>query len=410
MSSIQTAKIPVTLAEEIESGEIKQLILTETGAIEPSAFEDNTKLESVILGDGIAALGARAFCGCTALTTVDLGNGITEIGEYAFANCGMLRNMELPSTIDTMGSGVFENCNALESISLPFTGDSKTGGGNTHFSYIFGAKTPLQSAEYVPQSLHMITLTGNRLFDNAFGGCEYVKEIHLSDGIVKIPKGAFSNCKSLTEIIIPESVTEIEKAFAGCDSLLTLTIPRNVAYIANDAFTEVQNLYEIRNLSSETIITDNTQIKNVYDDPADSKVTIADELVFYKEDNQYVLIGYTGQTAELVLPEEIAGQEYQFAEDVFTKFTTVKSITLPKFVTEIGEEMFSGCTNLETIILPDTVTKIGYNAFTGCTSLRTITIPENVTQIDAHTFSDCVSIESIVLPKSLIFIANAAFA
>ena len=397
------------MAGEIESSEIKHLILTGTGAVMPSAFENNTELETVILGDGITSLGARAFYGCTALETVELGSGITEIGEPAFANCGTLRNMELPSTVETMGSGVFENCNALETLSLPFTGESKTGDGNTHFSYIFGAETPMQAEEYVPQSLHSITLTGEQLFNDAFIGCEYVKEIHLPDGIVEIPEGAFSDCKFLTEIVIPESVTEIEKAFAGCDSLLSLTIPCNVTYIADDAFTEVQNLYEIRNLSPVTINTENTQIKNVYNDPADSKITVADGLVFYKEDGQYVLIGYTGQSLELVLLEDIDGQEYQFAEDVFTKFMTVKSIALPKFVTEIGEEMFSGCTNLETIVLPDTVTKIGYGAFTGCSSLQTLSVPHSVTILDAYTFSECVNLKNIYLPKSLTFVSNAVF-
>lgn len=59
------------------------------------------------------------------------------------------------------------------------------------------------------------------------------------DGIIvtKIGEHAFSNCKILTGVIIPESVVSIGAgAFSGCNNLVKIAIPESVASIEADAF------------------------------------------------------------------------------------------------------------------------------------------------------------------------------
>ena len=50
-------------------------------------------------------------------------------------------------------------------------------------------------------------------------------------------KGAFSFCKALYSIVIPENVTTIgDKAFASCTTLKFVTIPASVTHIGYSAF------------------------------------------------------------------------------------------------------------------------------------------------------------------------------
>ena len=49
---------------------------------------------------------------------------------------------------------------------------------------------------------------------------------------------------------------------------------------------------------------------------------------------------------------------------------SLKEITIPDGVIEIGDGAFEGCKSLEKITIPDSVTVIGKNAFHGCGFLK----------------------------------------
>ncbi|MEA4815041.1 MAG: leucine-rich repeat domain-containing protein [Oscillospiraceae bacterium] len=58
--------------------------------------------------------------------------------------------------------------------------------------------------------------------------------------------GAFQDCTTLTSVIIPDGVTEIQdNAFQGCTSLKTVTIPASVTLLRNCAFDNCPNLQSI---------------------------------------------------------------------------------------------------------------------------------------------------------------------
>ena len=70
--------------------------------------------------------------------------------------------------------------------------------------------------------------------------CSNLKHVKLSHNMTYIPVGTFQRCTSLYTLVIPSSITEIDRrAFMGCNKLKSLmTSPRNkkMDYIANDAF------------------------------------------------------------------------------------------------------------------------------------------------------------------------------
>ena len=58
--------------------------------------------------------------------------------------------------------------------------------------------------------------------DNAFSDCRSLTNINIPNGVTNIGDYAFYDCESLTNMNIPNSVTTIEKgAFVDCDKIPT---------------------------------------------------------------------------------------------------------------------------------------------------------------------------------------------
>ena len=97
---------------------------------------------------------------------------------------------------------------------------------------------------------------GTRIIcDSAFSFCRSLSEIVIPSSVTSIGKGAFSYCVSLSEIVIPSSVTSIgDSAFSSCDSLSKIVIPSSVTSIGKGAFFRCHSLSEIVIPSSVTSI------------------------------------------------------------------------------------------------------------------------------------------------------------
>jgi hypothetical protein len=72
----------------------------------------------------------------------------------------------------------------------------------------------------------------------AFDGCKYLNNIKLqSIPPSTIPKGCFTDCKSLKRVEIPEGVSKIEEfAFYRCESLTSISLPKSLTMIGFGAF------------------------------------------------------------------------------------------------------------------------------------------------------------------------------
>ena len=90
---------------------------------------------------------------------------------------------------------------------------------------------------------------------SVFSSCESLTDIIIPNSVTSIEEDAFSNCKSLTSITIPNSVTSIENfVFLGCSSLTDVTIPDSVTSIGTWAFKDCSSLTSITIPNSVTSI------------------------------------------------------------------------------------------------------------------------------------------------------------
>lgn len=207
----------------------------------------------------------------------------------------------------------------------------------------------------------------------AFLECSSLASITIPNGVTIIEESAFRDCTGLTSITIPNSITSIEgSAFACCTGLTSITIPDSVTSIGYSAFWGCSNLTSVTLGTGVTSIGDDTFSGcgglisiNVASD--NNNFFSKDGVLFNKKKTQ--LIRYPEGKAETVY-------------------------TIPNGVTNIGVEAFSGCTGLVSITIPNGVTSIGDWAFWDCTGLTSITIPNSVTSIGDSAFFDCTSLRT----------------
>ena len=92
------------------------------------------------------------------------------------------------------------------------------------------------------------------------------------------------------------------------------------------------------------------------------------------------------------LPETVS----YYGSGVLYDCKKLRTVILPRNLTELYDSMFRGCESLTTVDIPDGVTRFGDFAFDGCTSLASIIIPKGVTYIGNYCFSDCSNLRHIV--------------
>ena len=108
---------------------------------------------------------------------------------------------------------------------------------------------------------------------------------------------------------------------------------------------------------------------------------------------QYASItGYTGNPSVLVIPSEIDGYPvHMIAAQAFEEKTSLRAVTIPDSVTEIGSRAFADCTNLQNVELSKGLVSLGSNVFNGCVSLLEIEIPKSLTDISLGGTSDSLT-------------------
>ena len=120
-----------------------------------------------------------------------------------------------------------------------------------------GTKIICDSAFWYCSSLSEIVIPSSvtSIGDSAFYGCNSLSEIVIPSSITSIGDSAFYGCNSLSGIVIPSSVTSIcDSAFWGCNSLSEIVIPSSVTSIGDRAFSSCDSLSEIVIPSSVTSI------------------------------------------------------------------------------------------------------------------------------------------------------------
>ena len=185
--------------------------------------------------------------------------------------------------------------------------------------------------------------------NSVLNNCKAISEVIIPDTITEIPDGAFYNCVGLKSITIPNTIVSIGyEAFGGCVGLNTITMPNSLTSIGSNAFNGCSGL---------------------------KSVVLSDNLIEIKS-------------------------------NAFEGCTGIKEINLPSTLISIGNYAFNGCTGIIKLEIPDSVTTIGKDAFASCTGIKELKLSESLTELSERVFYNCTGISSVKIPESVTTILN----
>ena len=172
---------------------------------------EGSGLEKVVIGDGITSIAPMMFCYCRSLKDVIIPNSVETIDYQAFSGCNSLEQINLPDSITRIDFRAFENTGLTE-LNLPsnltYLG-SRVLNGSNGVKYLFLPKTFNNAG------------TGEKFgygYTMLYGSS--VETVEFENGIEAIPSNTFKDAASVTNAIIPISVTRINKnAFSNCSAL-----------------------------------------------------------------------------------------------------------------------------------------------------------------------------------------------
>ena len=197
-----------------------------------------------------------------------------------------------------------------------------------------------------------------------------------------------------TKVVIPEEiagypVVEIGAlTFKGCEFVEEIMIPETIINIDGDTLTGTK-WYE--QLAPNTVVGDGILIKIDHD---------ADELVI-DENVKRIMDGLLVKKC----PKKVIVNSPNIVDNQLLQGSRhIEHLVIGEKVTKI-EGIASGCVLLKAVEFSENLTVIGEASFSNCSGLTSLVIPDTVEYIDEKAFEYCKGLEEIVLPKDVKLIA-----
>lgn len=282
------------------------------------AFKDS--IRTVVITDGITAIGSSAFRQCGNLTKVELPSSVTKIGTYAFYGDSELAEAALG--------------NVIQIGDYAFCGDAKL------------AEAALENV--------------SKIGSYAFQNCSGIVSAALTS-VTEIGQNAFDGCSGLTSLSLGSESTAVvsmgTKAFQGCTSLTNVQFT-NVEMISYHAFQGASSLQSV----------DLTGVKKI-GDGAFGGIKQLKMVLFGKKTEAIGGAAFEGTgIEEITIPSGVTS----IGNGSFQNCTSLKKVTVQDGVTSIPTIAFNADAALEDVTLPASLTEVKDNAFQGCTALAKV--------------------------------------
>lgn len=356
------------------------------------AFRGCTSLATVIIPGSVKNIGYYAFSSCTSLVNLTIKEGVEIIDDWAFEKCSQLKNINLPNGLKNIGEWAFSYCTSLTNIMLPNCHINIGECAFLHTGYYNDLNNWENNALYI--NSHLIKVKS-----------ETVGSYNIKKETITIAEAAFSNCRSLTSVTIPNSIMSIsDLTFFYCTNLTSIIIPYSVTNIGKRAFDGCSSLVEVYYSGNEET-TNEINILEYNEKLLEAtwiySVVCGDwrYLCVDKENKTACIVAYEGENViGITIPNTLDG--YKIIEiDTQILPTSIKILTLSDYMVALTPYNFSNLVELQTVNLGAGLLDLGESAFAN-TKISSITIPKQVNQLSIQSFLGMTTLQEIIVDEN----------
>ena len=196
------------------------------------AFNEQSKLKSIVIPNAVSTIGKRAFFKCTRLLSVKLPPSLTSIDDYAFYGCSSITTLVFPDNVQKIGGYAFSRCyNAFENNTLVLPKKLQT-------ISMFAFEYCKMHNIIWPEDLKTVDQA-------AFYSCD-LEEVTIPGNILDLGFSCFMRNPLLTKVTLLEGITNIKDGtFVGCTKLRTIYLPSTINSINDNSLTECYSLKDV---------------------------------------------------------------------------------------------------------------------------------------------------------------------
>ena len=301
------------------------------------------------------------------------------------------------------------------------------------------AQRDLEGTLVIPNSLNRYVVCS--IGSSAFKDYNKITELVIPDSVTNIASRAFYSCNVLASVRLPTSLRSIgSEAFRYCGQLKTAAIPTGVRQIGNYAFRDTKVQGSLRFDEPDVTIGDYAFYEtSVVDMRCGARAKIGSRAFYgcnaltgvsvgaessigsyaFSMCSQLVSIEFPYDVAEIGvgafssndLLEEVLfhGNIDALGEEAFSMCMDLKRVDFIGDVGTIGDYSFLGDECLESVSFASNVYEVGSYAFAYCSALSSCELPHTTESLGVAAFQDCIALTSFVVPSNVTEVSDAAF-
>ena len=369
------------------------------------AFRFCTNLTKVQLSNNLTSLEYMVFSNCENLTTINIPNKLTNMDDSVFGYCYKLNNINIPAGVTNISDSAFIDCTNLYNLTI----DSANETYEVEDGIIY-TKDNSTLIMLAPMSEREIITIRDGIKKCNLTICKSMKTLNLPSSIEYISGKMFYGIELLEAINIPESnayyMEEDGYIYSKDGKTLIYVVPtktkiqiNNIVETINTSAINGSNVTEIiipdsvKNIQKE-IFKNTRKLKKI---EIGSGVINLDPSFKSWSNNEWLELTIDNNNqnykvdGNLILTKD--------GKEVVTYINKEQTQVVPEGVETLQHNSFEDFRNATEIILPSSLKNIRANTFIYCTSLTKIQIPNSVETIGNGAFSQCSKLESIKIDK-----------
>ena len=352
----------------------------------------------------VTDIGASAFEYEWYLRYVDTGDGVERIGGRAFYSASHLDSIAIGKSVTSIGWDAFWSTPIQKVLIKDLTAWCNIDFANFRANPLYLKNKLILNGEEITDLVIPEGVT--EIMNNTFAGGAFTS-VTIPEGVTRIGTDAFYDCYSInTPLVLPNSLTTIEdRAFRDCYALPEVYFGDNIASIGEWAFEDCPlTKVHITNLAGWC------GVQFRYDPP----LQIARHLYLGEE-----------EIIDLVIPDGVES----IISAAFNSCLSFKSIAAPTSLKTLASNAFDNCTNVERLywnavncptngaLEAGNITEVTFGdqveyiplALLKNAKITSLSIPASVREIGNNAFENCSRLTEVSMGDSLLVLGANAF-